>query len=60
MNKLDHLYKSVCSKLKSYQVAVANFSNNKKFISKFASVGVSKVSRELERVERECLLINSP
>jgi hypothetical protein len=49
---------SVCNKLKSYQVVVAKFCNNNKFTSKLVSVSVSKVSRELKRVERECLLIN--
>jgi hypothetical protein len=41
-------------------MAVANFYNNNKKISEFANVSVSKVSRELERVERESLSINSP
>jgi hypothetical protein len=49
---------SVCNKLKCYQVDVVKFCNNNKFISKFSNVSVSEVSRELKRVERECLLIN--
>jgi hypothetical protein len=40
-------------------MAVANFYNNSKKISEFANVSVSKVSRELERVERVSLLTNS-
>jgi hypothetical protein len=39
-------------------VDVANFINVNKLFNKFASVCVSKVSRDLKRVERECLLIN--
>ena len=58
LNVLGHLYKSVCGKEECYQVAVEKFCNNNKFIIKLANVCVSKVSRELKRVERECLLIN--
>jgi hypothetical protein len=58
LSKLNHLYKSVCSKLKCYQVALTNFCNSSKLTSKLVSVSVGKVSRELERIERECLLIN--
>jgi hypothetical protein len=48
---------SVCSKFKSYRVVVAKFCNNN-FTSKLVSVSVRYVSRELERIERECLVIN--
>jgi hypothetical protein len=58
MSKLNHLYKSVCNKLECIKMVVANFCNNNKFTSKLVSVSVSKISRELERIERECLLIN--
>jgi len=58
MDKLDHLYKSVYNKLKYYQMAVANFCNNIKFIRKLANASVSKVSKDLKIVERECFLIN--
>jgi hypothetical protein len=39
-------------------MVVANFCNNNKFTSELVSVSVSKISRKLERIERECLLIN--
>jgi hypothetical protein len=38
-------------------MAVANFCNNKKFISELDQVSVSKVSRKLERMKIESLLI---
>jgi hypothetical protein len=60
MSKLDHLYKSVCNKIKYYQVVVTNFINNSKLLGKFASVGVSNVRRDLKRVERGYLLSISP
>jgi len=50
LSRLDHLYKSVCSKLKYYQVAVANFINSSELLGKFASVSVRNV-REIERIE---------
>jgi hypothetical protein len=53
-----HLYKSVRNKLNFYQVVVEKFINNNKKFNEFTSVSVSKVIRELKRVERECLLIN--
>jgi hypothetical protein len=52
MSELDHLYKGVCGKTKCYHVVVANFINNNKFLDKFASVSVSKVSGKLRRVKR--------
>jgi hypothetical protein len=58
MNMLGHLFRNVCIKLECYKVVVENFCNNKKFASKLVSVSVSKVSRDLEIIERECLLIN--
>ena len=36
---------------------VANFYNYGKKISEFVNVSVSKVSRNLKRVERDCMLI---
>jgi hypothetical protein len=39
---------------------VANVCNNKKFTIKLSQVSVIKVSRNIKRVERKCLLINSP
>jgi hypothetical protein len=56
MSRLDHLNKSLCNKIKYYQVDVENFVNNKKLLGRFSSVG--NVSRELKRVERDYLLIN--
>jgi hypothetical protein len=34
------------------------FFNKNKFTRDLVSVGVSKISRKIERIERECLLIN--
>ena len=52
LNVLDHLYKSVCSKTKCYEVAVANFINSSKLLDKFASVSVSEVSGKLKTVKK--------
>ena len=49
---------SVCNKLKSYRVVVEKFCNNNKFTRKLVNISVSKVSRELKRVRKECVLIN--
>ena len=51
---------SVCSKLKCFQMVVANFYNSSKKYNEFANVSISKVSRELESFKRECLSISSP
>jgi hypothetical protein len=58
MSKLNHIYKSVCSKLECIKMVVANFGNNSKFTSELVSVSVSQFSKMLERIERECFLIN--
>jgi hypothetical protein len=58
MSNVNHLFKNVCNKFECIKMVVLNFCNNKKFTNKLVSVSVSKVSRELERIERQCLLIN--
>jgi hypothetical protein len=39
-------------------MVVANLCNNNKFTRELVGVSVSKISRKLERIERECSLIN--
>jgi hypothetical protein len=51
---------SVCSKLKCFQMAVANFYNSSKKYKEFAKVSVSTISRKLVSLGRESLSINSP
>jgi hypothetical protein len=56
LRKLNHLYKSVCNKLECINMVVDFFFRNNKFTRELVSVSVSKISRNIERIERQCLI----
>jgi hypothetical protein len=57
LSMFDHYYKNVCNKEVYVRMVVEKFCNIDKYISELVQVRVSKVSKNIERMRIESLLI---